>query len=453
MMRKNKKGRLRRRSLLIQSEAINDARRYLKLTPYDQILSKIKSSFESRLTKAELIRVDYSTGRVAAEDVFSGASIPPRTNSAMDGYAIRHRDLKSASLDAPGTFVVKGSIFPNHFEERMPCLGAGETYYVATGAPLPVGADTIVRVEEALLKDKTILLKHDVKRGKNIAFQGEDIRKGQLVVRNGQIMNPIDVALLIGTGKKKIKVYAIPKVGLLSVGDELAEFDPDARIKSGEKRTVNNYLNLLSGFVEQFGCKPVSLGICGDETVHIRKRVSAGLKNSDMILTISGSSVGRHDNVLDAVTSIPYARNLFHGTRVVPIRPAGVLTVRNKPIVIVPGHAVSAVLTFYAIVLPILNLISGLPQSARQSFVNAVAANILSNDRSIEALALVQLHYERSQGKFIATGLDWGSNLLSNLSRSDGFVWLQPRSVMNPGQEIEVQVFDGFTLRTDGRVF
>lgn len=445
---------MKRNSLLVKADPINDARRYLKLTPYDEILSKIKSAFESPLPKIELIRVDRVKGRVAAEDVFSAVAIPPKTNSAMDGYAIRHHDLKSASLSAPSTFSVKGSIFPNHFE-RMPSLGAGETYYVATGAPLPVGADTIVRVEEALLQDKTILIRHDVKLGKNIAFQGEDIRKGQVVVKRGQILNPIDVALLIGTGKKKVKVFSSPKVGLLSVGDELTEFDPIARLNGGEKRIVNNYLNLLSGYVEQFGCKPVSLGICSDETVDIKKRVARGLKNCDIILTISGSSVGRHDNVLDAITAIPFARNLFHGTRVVPIRPSGVLSVRNKPIVIVPGHAVSAVLTFYAIVLPILNLISGLSLTARQSFVKAVAANKLSNDRSIEALVLIQLDYERSSGKFVATALDWGSNLLSNLSRSDGFAWLLPRSVMNPGQEIEVQLFEGLTLRrsqTDGRV-
>jgi molybdopterin molybdotransferase len=418
----------------------NDSIRFLKLSPYADILSKIDSHFGSYVPKIETVQVDLALGTISAEDVTSKVDIPPGAISAMDGYAVRSADLKSASPSKPKFFKTRGSIYPGH--SKLPSLHQGETYYVATGAPIPRGTDMVVRVEEAAIhRSNSIIVRHVIEKGKDIAEKGEDIRRGQIVVRKGQVLNPTDVALLIGIGRTRIKIFKIPKVGLLSIGNELREFNPTRKPWRADARTINNYLNLLSGYLGQLGSKPISLGICRDNLLEIQRAIIRGLKECDMILTISGSSVGRHDNDLDALRGIRGSKFLFHGVRVVPIKPSGVVLVRGKPVVIIPGHAVSALLTFFTIALPILNIISGLPAQSRKVMMNVEVKSDITNERPIEALSLVRL--EADGGKYCAIPLSWGSNLVSNLSRADGFVWLSKNQTIPRKQMARVQLFTG----------
>ena len=417
----------------------NDSLRFLKLSPYADILSRIDSHFATFVPKVESIRVDLALGTISAEDVASKVDIPPRAISAMDGYAVRSMDLKSASSTKPRFFTTRGGIYPGH-SSRLPSLHQGDTYYVATGAPIPIGTDVVVRVEEAAVHGSNkVMVRHMIEKGKDIAEKGEDIHTGQVVVRKGQVLNPTDVALLIGVGRTHIKAYKIPTVGLLSIGNELREFDPSRKKIDG--RTVNNYLNLLAGYLEQLGANPVSLGTCRDNVHEIQRKILQGLEGCDMIFTISGSSVGRHDNDLDALRGIRGSKMLFHGVRVVPIKPSGVVIVQGKPVVIIPGHAVSAILTFFTIALPILNIISGLQPQSRKVVLDVEAKNAITNERPIEALSLVRL--EAVCGMYKAVQLDWGSNLVSNLSRADGFVWLSKKQTIQRKQLARVQLLTG----------
>ncbi|MDG6907094.1 MAG: molybdopterin molybdotransferase MoeA, partial [Nitrososphaerota archaeon] len=375
---------------ITKEELSRDALRFLKLSKYEEIHEKLVLNLSSFAPRIETIRVDSGLGRIAAEDVKSEIEIPSRDVTAMDGYAVRFSDLKGASLSTPVYLSVKGSIFVEH-GLKLPVLLSGEAYYVATGSPLPKGSDTVVRVEEAVqVGTEGIEVKRVIPKGKDVAVKGEDIEKGEIVVRKGKLLTPIDVALLIGVGKKYFRAYRVPNVGLLSIGNELKEFDPTDS-KTTEGTTINNYLNLLFGFLLQLDSNPVSLGICGDDQREIRSRIKQGLKQCDMILTISGSSVGRHDNVLGALQGIQGSETLFHGARVVPIKPCGVVTVHQKPIVIIPGHAVSSLLTFFTIALHVLNVVSGLPLGSRKVMIGAEASKDIVNERSIDALCLVKL--------------------------------------------------------------
>lgn len=419
-----------------------DSQRFLKLSQFDEVLSKLNSQFGSYVPKAESTRVDRSLGMVCAQDVKSGIEIPSRRITAMDGYAVQSEDLKSASPIKPRHLNVKGSIFVEHGTE-LPSIQSGQAYYVATGGPIPKGADAVVRVEEVVQDSQYgITVKYAIPRGKDIAEKGEDIRKGDIVVRKGQVLNPTDVALLIGIGMTHIKVYKVAKVGLLSIGNELKPFNPSSSNRN-DGRTTNNYLNLLFGYLEQFGSEPVSLGICRDDTQDIQRAILQGLKKCDIILTISGSSVGRHDNVLGALETIRGSKFLFHGIRVVPIKPSGVVIVRGKPVVIIPGHAVSALLTFFTLALPIVNALSGLTLESRKVIIDAETRNDIVNDRPIDALCLVRLELDGVTGKYNAFPLDWGSNLISNLSKADGFVWLSKKQVISRNKSALVQLFSG----------
>lgn len=427
-----------------------DSQRYLKLIRPAEIYSNIESCLATYSPKVQSLRVDRAHGLVSAEDVTSSVDIPARTASAMDGYVVKWSDLMSASPSHPRIFSVGGSIYPDSTEPHF--LRSGETYYIATGARLPNGGDTVVRIEESTpFKNNSIMVRHTIPKGKNVANKGEDVRAGQVVVGKGRVLDPTDIALLIGVGKTRIKVYRVPRVGLISVGDELEEFTTMLRNRNrqGVNKISNNYLTLISGFVRQLGSKAVSLGTCRDNPVEIRRAVLSGSDKCDVIFTIGGSSVGRHDNVLSALEAIQGSRTLFHGARVVPIRPSGVVMLGDKPVVIMPGHAVSALLTYFVIALPILNIMSGLTPLSRRAKLYAVAKDAIVNERAIDALSLVKLEVaenDSSAASYKASPLRWGSNLLSNLSEADGFVWLLPHQTIPRNHRVTVQLFAGSPL-------
>lgn len=419
----------------------NDSRRYLKLTIFDEILSRMQKHFASYIPKIEPSRVDKSLGRICAENVKSISEIPDRTIAAMDGYAVRSSELTSATPTNPKLFTVKGSMYPGH-KSKLSSLTSQHTYYVATGAPIPPGADAVVRVEETTqYGNHNILVRHPIEKGKNISKKGEDIGKGQTIVKKGQVLNPTDIALLMGVGRTHVKVYRALSVGLLSIGNELQEFRPYGRGRGHAGRVINNYLHLLSGYTEQFGSRAISLGICSDDERSIKRAILQGLRSCDVLLTISGSSVGRHDNVLGTIKDVQGSEVLFHGVRVVPIRPAGVVIIRQKPVVMIPGHAVSALLTFFVIAIPILNMMSGLMPQSRKAMINVELKTEVANKRAIDALCLVKLIHD-SNRNYKVLPLSWGANLMSNLSQADGFVWLIPHQVIPKGQTVAVQLFN-----------
>ncbi|MHB8567213.1 MAG: molybdopterin molybdotransferase MoeA [Nitrososphaerales archaeon] len=395
---------------------------------------RICSAFETHLAPIEVVSAISVQGRVSAEEVVSNVNIPGNKISAMDGYAVRSSDLRSASAANPRRFKVERRKFPgntslagNHWA----------TCYVATGAPVPLRFDTVVRVEDTRLEKDSIVITRAIPSGANVALKGEDVKVGERLIQKGRILNSSDISMLIGIGRKKIAVFKSPVVGILSVGDELKEFGDLTKNK-----TVNNYSNLISGYLADHGAHPVSLGIAKDNEKEIASKVRAGCKRCDMVITIAGSSVGAKDYTPNAVLAQEHSRMLFHGVRMVPIRPAGLAMVEAKPVVIVPGHSVSAALTFFVLVLPVLNLITGLGFGSRRVVLDARAVEPFSNERSIEALILTSVKKKGSH--YEASPLPWGSNLISSLTKSNGFVRLDPHQSISG--MVTVQLFGSHEL-------
>jgi molybdenum cofactor synthesis domain-containing protein len=214
---------------------------------------------------------------------------------------------------------------------------------------------------------------------------------------------------------------------------------------------VNNYAHLISGFLSALGAHPILLGIAKDNQEEIAAIVQRGVEECDMVITIAGSSVGARDFTPNAILSLKHSSMMFQGMKMVPIRPAGLALVSNKPVIIVPGHAVSAALTFFVLVLPILNLLSGLPRTSRRVLLKAtVEGGEFSNEKPVEALELVLLKEKESDSKgsvdYMALPLEWGSNLIQTLSKANGFVRVKPGQKIRESEEVVVQLFGGFEL-------
>lgn len=423
-----------------------------------EVLKRIQSLSRVFGTRdAEFVRVDQAVGRIAAEEVRSPCDIPERNISAMDGYAIRARDSEKASTTNPVHFKVKGVIYPyssfsvnstNRAKRNIPNVKKGEAYQVATGAPIPVFGDSVVRVEEVRTEEGQIVVRRKSPKWKNVSARAEDVKKGDIILRGRRILNPSDVALLIGVGVRKVKTFTLPRIGILSTGNELVEFTDKGRRSFNSRNgiKVNNYSNLLSGYVQSLGAYSVPLRIAKDDSSEICAILKKGLQSCDMVITIAGSSVGKMDLTTEAISSIEGSRILFHGVRLVPIRPAGLALVgsrRPKPVAIIPGHAVSATLAFFVIALPIINMLMGLTPDSRNSFVSARLDRSLTNDRAIDALYLASLSTAKNNPResYIASPVGWGSNVISNLSRSNGFVRLAAHETLRRGEVAKISLF------------
>jgi molybdopterin molybdotransferase len=412
---------------------------FLKLIPYDEAKNRILHELSSFDVSIELVPTDKARGRICAEEVKSDSFLPDRPLAAMDGYAIVSSDTTDASSSKPLSLTIEGTLYPS--SNRIFRLKRGYTCYAATGAALPAGADAVARVEEVKVHDKKAAIIHPIPKWKNVFQRGEDYKKGEVFFLKHHTFNSADVALLISLGKKRVKVFRTPKLGIMSIGDELATFGP----KSNEKKTVNNYCNLISGFAEELNSQVEPLRICPDNFDVIAKSISRNVKTHDMVITIGGSSVGKRDLTINAASSIPKSSLLFHGVAIVPIRPTGLVMVQGKPVVILPANAISAAVSFFLIALPVLNLISGLPIDARRTEIRARSASFFENEKQMQALFLVSL--ERTEdGTFIFSPFEWGSNLSSNLAKSNGFVKLERDQKVSKNDELKVTLFGSSEL-------
>lgn len=350
----------------------------------------------------------------------------------MDGYAIRSDDTAGANESSPASFKVRGALSPSS-DRPVSGLSEFDTYYVATGAPVPPGADAVVKVEESRRDGRNVAVSFHIQRWKNVALKGEDVRVGDVVVGRGQILNAAGVALLIAAGRTEVEVFRRPRVGILSTGDELT------RLGSGEEgKRVNNYSNLIAGYLSEAGAVPVPLGVAKDDLAHIAELVERGLAELDALVTIGGSSLGVKDFTPGALMEVAGCRELFHGVRLVHVKPTGVFMAGSKPVVLLPGHAVSAALSFFLIVQPIVNILSGLEFGARAPAVGARMAEAVSNPRPLATLFLVKLVL--GPDGYSAHLLRWGSNLISSLAAANGFVLVRPQSSLGRGQETTVSL-------------
>jgi molybdopterin molybdotransferase len=399
------------------------------------------SSLSDKRLDAQVIYTDVSRGKILAEDAIARVSVPSTMISAMDGYAIRSTESRRASFDSPVHLSVVNR--PNW---RRRTERDGECYCVSTGFPIPQNADAVVRTEDARITDGgEILITRPIDKWKNVVSVGQDVQSGQTVATRGQTLNAVDVALLMSADIKEVKVLQNPRVGVLSIGDDLQEFRNRHRGTGGNETKVNNFFNMIAGFLGELGIQSNLIGISKNDIDQIRKLIELHVDYYDLILLIGGSSIGERDYTINALKSANDSKIIFHGVRLVPIKPAGLTLVKGKPVVIVPAHASSAALTFFTIVLPVANIISGLQFDDRKFSLSAICEERIENHRAIDALALVQLRMHED-GKLHASHLGWYSNLLSKVAKANGFVQMKARQVIPKSELMNVELLGSSQL-------
>lgn len=424
--------------------------RSLKLEPYEKVLCILVSSLSGRQIPVEQLSVAKAFRRICTETVRSRADIPRHHNAAMDGYAVNSSATTAASPLKPVRLLVKG-VSP--YRRKRGTIASSESQHVPTGANLPKGADAVARLERVRkVGGSYIELTRPVEPWKDVLRSGEDVHRGDVLFGPGHIMNASDVALGISAGVDTIDVYGVPRVAIISVGENLARFRGFKRRlrRRDEGKTYNNFCNLISCYLDEYGAAVGTTEICPPDASKLRASVRRCAASHDLVITIGGSSVGMNDETTDSVFSMPGSNPKFHGVRMLPVRPVGFAVVGRTPVAILPAKSVSLALSFYLIVVPILNLLSGADIMARFARVSALASEGFANEKTLDALYLVKL--QRDGSTFVASPLGFCSNMLGRLSSANGFVLLQKGEKVKKGETLDVRLLgpiEALRIRSD----
>ena len=300
------------------------------------------------------IPLDDALGCVLAEPLVSPLALPPWTNSAMDGYATRADDVRGATTAEPIRLRVVEQIAAGSFPSRA--LQSGECARIFTGAPLPPGADGVIRQEDTDLGRNSVEIRNDRDAGGNIRLAGEDVQRGATVLEAGTELGAAELGVLASLAVAHPLVFRRPRVGILGGGDEIVDVDQPDAILSGRKIASSNS-HTLHALVRLAGGQPLHLGIARDTPESVRAHL-ARAPECDLLVTTAGISVGEHDHLRDAVTELGGSID-FWKLRMRPGAPVGFGQVLGVPWIGLPGNPVSAMVTFELFVRPAIRAMAG----------------------------------------------------------------------------------------------
>ncbi len=298
---------------------------------------------------AERVPVLDALGRVLAESVRAPMTLPAWDNSAMDGYAVRAVDIDAATPDNPVRLRVLETVAAGAFPTHR--VSDGEAIRIMTGAPLPDGADTVVRVEDTDAGTTDVLVRDSRDARRNIRPRGEDFREGDALMDPGAVLGPAQLGVLASVGRSAVEVYRRPRVGIMGSGDELVDLDRFHEVLAGQKIVSSNGYT-LHALVRSAGGLPIDLGIARDDPVSLRDHL-ARASGCDLLITSAGVSVGEFDYTREVLSSLG-AEMKFWRVRMRPGAPLGFGVLGGMPWIGLPGNPVSAMVTFELFVRPVV---------------------------------------------------------------------------------------------------
>ena len=376
----------------------------------------------AKRTGQEELGFDDALNRVLAEDVHSPVDSPPFDRAAMDGYAIRGED----SFGASPTKAVRLRIRNKRVE-----IGAGEGFPIQTGMPIPKGSNAVVMLEYTKERGSDLELFRPVTPGKNVSFIGEDVKKGDVVLKEGRVLRAHDLGMLASIFKSTVRVYKRAKLGIISTGDEL--LDPSVAGGSGIA-DVNSYV--LAALTKKIA-DPRRIGIVSDDYDSIKSAISSGLDDCDGLLTTGGSSVGNRDFLADAVFDLGEIK--FHGVAIRPGEPTGFGIIADKPVFVLPGYPVAAIAAFEMLVRPFLYAMHGVKEERAKIF--AIASKKIPSAVGRTDFVRVKLTCSDKEC-YVEPIRVSGSGILSSMTKSNGFVLIEEnKEGIEEGERVAVVAY------------
>ncbi len=381
----------------------------------------------------ERVPLDEAAGRILAETITAPEPSPRYDNSAMDGYAIRHADAAGCTSDRPASLRLVGESQAGvPFAGR---IGAGEAVRISTGAMVPPGADTVVRLEDTEEREGRVLVFACRRKGQDIRFKGEEFAAGEQLLARGVFLGPAQLALCAATGTATVAVHPRPRIALLVTGRELAPAG-DGPVAGHQIRDSNTIM--LATAVREAGGRLLLARHIDDDPAATAAAIGEAANRADVILCSGGVSVGRHDHVKQAAAANGFVQG-FWRVRQKPGKPLFFAHQDGKMLFGLPGNPVSAFICFLHYVRPAIAALAG--RAFAHPLVTAVAGSEITCRGQRPNLLRVRL--DKGKPPWRADPLPrQGSHMLTSIAAADGYVLVQPGERIAPGERLEVVVFD-----------
>ncbi|MGC8660204.1 MAG: gephyrin-like molybdotransferase Glp [Desulfomonilaceae bacterium] len=367
--------------------------------------------------KQEFVDLDDGLFRVLAQSVKADKDSPEFPRATMDGHAVRSIDTFGSTESSPSVFTVVGEVATGETSDII--LRRREAARIWTGRALPANADAVVMIEHTEnLGQNSIEIFKAVAPFDNIIRKGEDYRRGEILLNAGLRLRPQDLGLLASLGFTRLKVYATPRVVLISTGDEIVPVNETPPPGCG--RDVNGH-SLYAAIKESFA-EPISTGLVGDNLKSLTSALTAALEQADLVVISGGTSTVSSDYVAQAITEIPDSRTVLHGVSISPGKPLIMGLVGPKPVIGLPGHPASALVCFDQFVVPVIRRLSG--ENSVQPFlrphVKAILTRNISSKEEHPDFVMVRLSLEGAN--YMATPGPHKSGMVSVMPRSHGYL-------------------------------
>jgi molybdopterin molybdotransferase len=397
--------------------------------PVDEAIERVCTQIEP-VVSYEQVALRSALGRILTEDICSQIDVPGHTNSAMDGFAIRGADIPT---DGQRTLTIIGTAWAGRPYKGQ--VGSGECARIMTGAPLPAGTDTVVILEHAEVEGDVIRISAENQPGQNVRAAGEDIARGDLVLRAGQRLLPAQLGLLASLGIGEVKVRRRLRVAFFSTGDELCSVGEP--LMEGGVYDSNRYT--LHGMLIRLGADTIDMGVVRDEPEALEQALLQAADCADAIITSGGVSMGEADFVKASLSRLGEVG--FWKIAVKPGRPLAFGQIKNAWFFGLPGNPVSVMVTFYVLVQPALKRLMGEHDASPLTLRMPCLSKLKKRPGRMEYQRGVMTLNKQGQLVVDKTGPQ-GSGILTSMAAANCFIVLpmESRSI-EPGAEVEVLPF------------
>lgn len=402
-------------------------KKFIALEEALEILNK-----NTKALKSEVVSIKDSLKRVLYGDVKSKINNPPFNKSVFDGYAFKSEDSKGTSKENPVELKIVDEIFAGDFSERE--IKSGETVRIMTGAPIPLGADCVLKQEETERHGDLVKIFKEMKANENISFMGEDIKIGETLIKKGKRLDYADLGIMASSGISQITVYKKPKVSIISTGDEVC--DINSTLKPGKIYDSNLYS--LSGRIEELGYHVLSMEHVGDNILKIGEAIEKAFEKSDIVFTTGGASVGEKDLMQKVAESIGFEK-LFWKIKIKPGSAVVCSKKEEKILISLSGNPNAALTTFELLGKPVLKKLEREEENINIKREKGILMDSFNKKSPQRRFLRGNVIYDEKGAKVYITQIKSGNGILSSLLNANCLIEIEKGNKgLNKGEVVNI---------------
>jgi putative molybdopterin biosynthesis protein len=425
-------------------EGIAAQEQFLEVLSREEAIAAFSAALKPEPLGVEHVALEFLAGRVLAQDVRAAVDAPPFDRSVVDGFAVRSADIAAASASRPVRLALNAETIHCGHAPSIP-VRAGTATAIATGGPIPRGADAVMMIEQTEPHEggAAILAARAVAPGQNVSFAGSDIARGQTLLHAGALLGAREIGMLAAVGCADAPVWRRPRVAVISTGDELTK--PGQPLPPAGIYDSNG--PIVAAAIEENGCEAVRFGAVRDDPAGLEAAMRQAHGACDAVVLSGGTSKGAGDLTHRIVATLGAPGIVVHGVALKPGKPLCLAVCGGKAVAVLPGFPTSAMFTFHDIVAPALRVMAGLP-ARQETTVRARIPVRVPSERGRTEFVMVAL--AKDADGYVAHPVGKGSGAVTAFSQADGFAAVDALSdALQAGTETEIRLFSAHVRAPD----